>query len=377
MKRGVLLINIGTPSSPNPKDVGQYLGQFLMDEKVIQAPFFVRWLLVRCLIVPLRRHRSSSLYRSIWTERGSPLMVNCLDLRDRLREQAPEVQFELGMRYGEPSISEALECLKRGGVTELVILPLYPQFAESTTTSALLECERSLAKIGFNPDRKIISDFYDCADFISVMTRLVLQTCTVHQQEFAQTSSSNGSFPFDHLMMTFHGLPESHLRKLNIGNGKSGACFSRPDCCLSMRDDNRWCYRAQCYATAQALYQSLQSQIAIRPDQYSVAFQSRLGPTKWTGPSIDEMLDELIERGVRHLAVVSPSFTADCLETIEEIGETLRARFLSLGGKSFTRVPCPNGALDWVEMISKLSNQSFLKSSIFRKESEPIGTCAI
>lgn len=324
VKKGLLLINLGTPDSPKIKSVRQYLREFLLDKRVIQLPWLIRYLVVYGLILPFRTKKASQAYRSIWTSQGSPLRVYSEQLTQKVKAHlADDFQVQLAMRYGTPSIAQALEQLK--GCDEITILPLYPQYASSSTGSAI-ECALSICmQWPIIPSLRIIRDFYQQAGFIQAMAEKIKPYL---QQQF--------------ILFSYHGIPENHLI--------NQPCQSI--CSMPCEVDDSSCYRAQCYQTSRLVAEALN----LPKKRYQTAFQSRLGRTEWIKPYTDAVLPELINAGIKHLAIVCPSFVADCLETIEEIGMRAKAQWLSLGGASFILIPCINdddlfvqAIIDWVK----------------------------
>jgi len=331
--RGVLLINLGSASSPRVRDVRRYLREFLRDPYVLDIPSISRWLLLQLVILPFRSSKTAAAYAKIWSEAGSPLLVHGRALRDGIAKTlGPGFSVELGMRYGEPSIAEAGERLIRSGVQRITVVPLFPQFATSSTGSALAQVCR--LAVGWNPkELRAIDAFYAHPGFIDALA--------------AVSRPELDAFRPDHVLMSYHGLPERHIRK---SDPERRHCLETPDCCARIGSVNPSCYRAQCFATSRALAAALE----LSPDRYSVAFQSRLGRTPWIRPHTHVVLPELAARGARRLAVVCPSFVADCLETLEEIGLRARAQWLELGGEDLLLVPCLNAHPVWVEALARI-----------------------
>lgn len=326
MKTGVLLINLGTPKSYSKKDVAPYLREFLMDPYVIDKPWLLRFFLVNALIIPVRTKNSSLAYQKVWTDRGSPFLFHTSDLEERLQENLGEnfiVKF--AMRYGEPSIPNVLKKFDPNEIDKLLVLPLYPQYAESSTRTALEVVEKNISAF---KNVHFLKPFYKEPKFIQAYTALI--------QEQSQ------SFKPDHLLMSFHGLPERHILKTDPECEK---CLTKSIC--TMRDSET-CYRSQSFQTANELALSL----GLTKDQYSVSFQSRLGKDPWIKPYTDEIIKDLVQKGVKKLQVVCPAFAADCLETIEEIGIALKSDFLELGGEDFCLTPCLNSHSSWVNALA-------------------------
>ncbi|MBY0402188.1 ferrochelatase [Myxococcota bacterium] len=322
-RTGVLLVNLGTPDAPTPRAVRRYLREFLGDPRVLTLPAPIRWLLLHLVILPTRPRRTAAAYRAIWSAAGSPLLAHSLALRDGVaRELGSEFRVELGMRYGSPSIAAAVGALERAGIDRLLVLPLFPQYASSVTSSAAAELTRVLAESVDFPPLEILGPFYDEPEFVASWAAIA--------------GPGLAEFAADHVLFSFHGLPEDQIR---TSDRSRGHCLARPDCCSAPGADLARCYRAQCFRTAENLRRVLE----LPRDRTSSAFQSRLGPTPWIQPFTDHELPLLRQRGIRRLAVFCPSFVADCLETLEEVGIRLREQWQSLGGEALWLAPCPNG----------------------------------
>ena len=331
---GVLLVNLGSPDSPEVRDVRRFLREFLSDPRVIDIHPMLRWLLLRLVILPFRPRTSAAAYRAIWTERGSPLLVHGRALRDGVQSELGEGWVvRLAMRYGSPSVEEALEGLVAAGVDRIVVLPLFPQYSSSSAGSALERVTEVAAGEKHAPPIRAVPPFYEHPAFVSAFAEIA----TPLLREFAA----------DHVLMSYHGLPE---RQVRAGDPSGGHCLARPDCCDSVGTVNRDCYRAQCFATSRALAAALD----LSESDYTVSFQSRLGRGEWIHPYTDVLLGELAERGVRRLAVACPAFVADCLETLEELGIRGRAQWREAGGEDFLLVPCPNAHPSWVRGVAEL-----------------------
>jgi ferrochelatase len=331
---GVLLVNLGTPASPSVREVRRYLRELLSDPHVLDLPRLGRWALLNLFILPFRPRTSAAIYAKVWTPRGSPLLVNCQALREGLAERlGAGFRVDLGMRYGLPTIRAALGRFAEADVRRIILVPLFPQYASSSTGSAVDHVEDIVAASPQPPQIQAIDPFYQDPGFISALT--------------AVTTSALASFHPDHILMSYHGIPERHVRKTDPTGHH---CLSRSSCCDSVGDANRYCYRAHCFATSRALAAAL----GLPPERYSVAFQSRLGRIPWIQPYTDLVLPELAARGIRRLAVVCPSFLADCLETLEEIGMRARDQWQALGGEAFLLVPCLNAHPRWVEALATI-----------------------
>ena len=328
---GILLVNLGTPDAPQPAEVRRYLREFLGDPRVLDMPALARWLLLHLVILPFRPRSSAEAYAKIWTPRGSPLLTNGLDLRDAVtRELGSDYAVVLGMRYGRPSLREAAEQLARADVARILALPLFPQYSEAATGSAVARLREELARVD-SPPIEVLPPFYAEPRFVAAVAHVARPRLA--------------GFQPDHVLISYHGLPERQVR----GADASGShCLARPDCCDAIGVANRSCYRAHCFATTRAVAGAL----GLAPEKHSTAFQSRLGRTPWIRPTTDEVLPELAARGVRRLAVLCPAFVADCLETLEEIGIRARATWESLGGEAFELIPCLNADPVWARAVA-------------------------
>ena len=339
---GILLLNLGTPDAPTTRAVRRYLREFLWDPYVIDLPPIPRWLLLHLSVLPFRSHRSARLYQKIWSHEGSPLLVYQKKLKNCLSEVLQDhYTVVLGMRYGKPSIESAIATLKKQRCYRLVVLPLFPQYASAATRSAV-EKALTIIRRDWNPSDVIVcQDFYADAGYIDSFS-------TVIQENL-------GNQKIDHFVFSYHGLPERQLKKYCIAND-----CDRVTQCLSVGVHNRYCYRAQCFATSALLATTL----SLSTDRYSVSFQSRLGRIPWIKPYTDLLLPDLIQRGIKNIAVVCPSFVSDCLETLEEIGIRAREQWQSLGGDNFQLIPCLNDHPTWINallrMIKKLE-KSFIE----------------
>jgi len=329
---GVLLVNLGTPDSPRTGSVRGYLREFLSDPRVLTLPTPLRWFLLNLVILPTRPRVTAAAYQKIWLAEGSPLRVHSEALtREVSQILGSGFRVELAMRYGKPSIESGLAALDQAGVDKVIVLPLFPQYASAVTASVAAEVFRSIDRTGDVPALEIIGAFYDEPDFSSSWAAIA--------------GPALSEFRADHVLFSFHGLPEDQIRSSDPGDG---FCLSSPDCCSNPGPSLRRCYRAQCYATARALT----SAFKLDPERTSSAFQSRMGPRPWIQPFTDELLPKLAERGIRRLAVFCPSFVADCLETLEEVGIRLRDQWLSLGGEELWLAPCPNGDKRFAEAVA-------------------------
>ena len=333
---GVLLVNLGTPDSAGVAAVRRYLGEFLMDGRVIDLPGPLRWLLVHGAILPFRPARSAHAYRKIWTAGGSPLLVHGRALAEGVRRELGEgFEVALAMRYGRPSMREVLAGLASRGVTELTVVPLYPQGAASSSGSSIARVYELAAGYWEPPRLRVVPPFFDDAGFLDAFA-------SVARRSLEQARP-------DHVLFSFHGVPERHVRR----SDPTGRCLADGRCSDALGPQNRGCYRAQAFATARALA----GRLGLDADRYSTTFQSRLGRAKWIEPHTDRRISELARAGVKRLAVVCPSFVADCLETLEEIGIRGREQFRSEGGEELTLVPSLNAEPEWVKAVARMARE--------------------
>ena len=331
---GVLLINLGTPDAPEPAAVGRYLREFLMDGFVIDVPAPLRWFLVNVMIVPRRKIQSAKAYQKVQLPGGSPLLVYTRQLAEKVAAELTtddRYVVEYAMRYGNPSIASAVAKLSAPDFSRIIVLPLYPQYAESSYETAVVETKRAAQQLGSANLLSFFPPFYDRPQFIAACARRILE---VHGQQ-----------PVDHVVFSFHSLPERHLKKLDA-TGQH--CLVKADCCDQISAVNQNCYRAQCMFTARAIA----GELGLAADDYTVSFQSRLGRAKWIGPTTEPVLLDLARRGVKRVAVSCPSFVADCLETVEEMGIRGRQAFVGAGGEELYLVPSLNAEPGWVETVA-------------------------
>jgi ferrochelatase len=329
-KNAVLLINLGTPDDCNPKAVRRYLREFLNDPRVIDLPGIIRWTLVNVLIVPFRHKKTTTAYKKIWLDTGSPLLTFSQQMRKGLADRlGSDYHVELGMRYGNPSIEHAFEKIR--DYESITVIPLFPQYSSAANGSATEKLLSYAAREWNIPDLRIISDFYNHAGFIRSVAETARKTINDTKDKF--------------ILFSYHGLPERHISK----SGCRIQC-NKLDTCPNVDYRNRFCYRAQCYATTRLVA----AELGLDKDQYTVAFQSRLGRTPWIRPYTDLILPELIHKGIRDIAIISPSFVADCLETLEEIDIRTREQWLALGGTGFTYVPCLNNSETWISALEDM-----------------------
>ncbi len=329
---GLLLSNLGSPASPDRGAVASYLRQFLTDRRAIDIGWLPRQLLVRGIIAPFRSGRSARAYRKIWTPEGSPLVMHTVSLAAKVAEiLGPQWRVVAGMRTGNPSMEQALDQLLDAGCRRIVLLPLYPQYASATTGSTLEEVWRLASRKEVVPEIVPIRSFHDHPGFLGAVADRI-------RPVLAQAPSAR-------LVFSFHGLPERQIKKADsVGN-----CLTE-GCCDSGEGTARGCYKAQCTATARELARRLD----LSQERWTIAFQSRLGRIPWIGPSTSQTLSDLAARGEREVVVVTPSFVADCLETLEEIGMGLAEAFEARGGRLHL-VPCLNCGEDWAHAVAQIA----------------------
>ncbi|HZV36700.1 MAG TPA: ferrochelatase [Verrucomicrobiae bacterium] len=330
MKKGVLLVNLGSPDSPEPHNVKKYLREFLMDGRVLDAPYPIRFGVVHGCILPFRPKQSAEAYEKIWLPEGSPLVVTSLRVRDTLQERV-SVPVEVAMRYQNPAIENALQNLIHHG-DELLLIPLFPHYAMSSYETAVARVRELLRKMAPQIFLTVVPPYYNHPGYIGALVASA-------EEYLAQD--------FDHLLFSFHGVPERHLLK---SDPTKCHCLKVKNCCESPSPAHATCYRAQCFQTMKAFAAAA----GIPSGKYSVAFQSRLGRDPWLQPYTDVKLKELAESGAKRLLVICPAFVSDCLETIEEIGLRGRETFLAAGGKDFQMISCLNEHPRWIQLLENL-----------------------
>jgi len=326
--KAVLLANLGSPDSPSVADVRRYLGEFLMDGYVIDVPYLLRKLIVGGFILPFRPKKSAEAYQSIWWDDGSPLIVISRQAQ-RLLADRLDVPVELAMRYGNPSTVSAVERLVAGGAKEILVVPLYPHYAMSTIRSSVEAVEAAVRKLKADVKLKIVDPYYGDPLYIDAL---------------ADTAREYLQKDYDHLLVSYHGLPERHLRKTDPTGTH---CLSTSECCNQPSEAHAFCYRHQVLKTTELFAERLD----IPKGKYSVSFQSRLGKDAWLKPFTVLEVKRLAETGVKRLVVMCPAFVSDCLETLEEIGMGVRDEFLGSGGESFELIPCLNDHSKWIDAL--------------------------
>ena len=336
--KGILLVNLGSPDSPEPKDVKKYLGEFLMDERVIDVPLWARNLLVKGIILNTRPKASAAAYKKIWWEEGSPLIVISERLKTAIQNQV-EVPVALAMRYGSMTIKKGLQELVNKGVNEVLLFPLYPQFAMATTETITVLAEEIRQEHFPNLKIESVPAFYNKPDYIEVLSNSIAR----HLKE------KN----YDHLLFSYHGVPERHIRKSDITKSH---CNPSPkgcgECCKTPSKAHEFCYRHQCVEVTRLVGEKLN----LKEGSYSSSFQSRLGFDPWLQPYTDRTIERLGLEGIKNMAIVTPAFVSDCLETLEEIAMEGEEIFHEVGGKEFTTIPCLNDDKEFVDLLSNWIN---------------------
>lgn len=331
MKKGLLLVNLGSPDSTKTKDVRKYLKEFLSDKKVLDIAF-VRNIILPLIILPFRSPKSAKAYRKIWWKEGSPLIVISQKLQQKVQENTP-LPVALGMRYGNPSIQSGLEALHQQGVSEVFLVPLYPQYAMSTTETVIDKAEEVKNKHFPSMHIDYLPPFYHQPEYIDVLSESIKNQLPEE---------------FDKLLFSYHGIPERHIYKTD----KTNTCEIGKCCFKTESAGHKTCYRHQCYKTTELVSQ----QLGLEKKQVMQTFQSRLGRDPWLQPYTDKALESFASKNVKKLAVVTPAFVSDCLETLEEIAMEGKEEFLENGGQEFTYIPCLNDADAFAKLLAKWAN---------------------
>ena len=332
--KGVLLVNLGSPDGPTAKEVKPYLDEFLMDERVIDVPNWLRNLLVRGIILQTRPKKSAKAYAKIWWEEGSPLVVISERFASKVRQQT-DIPVALGMRYGSMSIKNALKELKDKGVSEILLVPLYPHYAMSSYETVVVKTMQE--QQANYPDMRIttLPAFYKIPDYIKVLSEQFLKGLE--------------NFEYDHILFSYHGIPERHIRK---SDPTKFHCKIDGSCCQINSVAHNTCYRHQCYDTTELV----KAELNLDEDKVSTSFQSRLAGDPWLKPYTDFEFERLAKAGIKKLAVITPAFVSDCLETLEEIAMEGKEQFMEAGGEGYIHIPCLNESDSWVALMAEWIN---------------------
>jgi len=339
--KGILLVNLGSPNSPSVSDVRRYLREFLMDGRVLDVNWLARFFIVNFAILPSRPKQSAHAYQTIWTSAGSPLVVTSRNVQSKLQPRI-EAPVELAMRYQNPSIPAAVRSLIRQRVDDVLVIPLFPHYAMSSFETAVERVKQVAGNLAPNMRIQVQPPYFDHPDYISAL----VGTAEPYMRK-----------NFDHLLFSFHGVPERQIRK---SDPTGHHCLATENCCQISSPAHATCYRAQCFKTVSAFVRAA----ALPEDKYSVAFQSRLGRHPWLRPYTDHELPKLADRGVKNLLVMCPSFVSDCLETLEEIAIRAKQTFVEAGGNELTLIPCLNEHPLWLDALQKMTQKFTAKDGL-------------
>ena len=332
-KTGVLIVNLGTPDSPNTPDVRKYLREFLMDGRVLDIPAAVRWPLVNLIISPFRGPKSAKIYKELWEERGSPLKFYGEDAEKMLQERlGDEYVVKLAMRYQSPSMDEGLDLFKKSGFRKIIIVPLFPQYASASSGSVFEKAMKIVSSWQVIPELQFTNTFFDHPKFIA---------------HFADTARKYmAKDHYEHFLFSYHGLPERHMRKGDC----TGEVCKLGSCCDTLHSMNQLCYRAQCFETTRLMVKEL----GLEEGTYTTSFQSRLGNDPWIQPYTDDIVKDLATSGKHSVLAFSPAFVSDCLETTIEVGEEYKEMFEENGGKHWQLVESLNNSPVWIDLLEDL-----------------------
>lgn len=337
-RKGILLVNLGSPDSYSVQDVKTYLDEFLMDERVLDLPYLLRRFIVSAFILPKRPQKSAHAYETIWWQEGSPLIILSERLLEGVRNKV-NFPVELGMRYGNPSIEYGINQLveKSGGkLEEIMLVPLYPHYAMATYETVVVKAKEVVKKNKLKIKLSLLPPFFDNSDYINTLV---------------ESASEYLNKNYDYVLFSFHGVPERHLKKTDYTKKH---CLQVDNCCNVNSEVHNVCYRHQCIRTVEEFAKKAKLPV----DKYSVSFQSRLGVDKWLQPFTDKELERLGKEGIKKLLVLCPAFVSDCLETLEEIAMQGKESFIEAGGEEFTQIPCLNDHSTWIETLSKWINNN-------------------
>lgn len=329
--KGILLVNLGSPDSTSTRDVRTYLDEFLMDERVIDMAYWKRFLLVKGIILNTRPKKSAAAYQKIWWKEGSPLIVLSERFTAKLRKKV-DMPVALGMRYGSMSIANGIQELVDQGVSDIFMIPLYPHYAMSSYETVVVKAEEIISKSFPSVKLDTFPVFYNDQDYIKAMVTNI--------KVFLKDKD------YDHILFSYHGIPERHIR---ISDTTKSHCKIDGSCCEINSTAHKTCYRHQCFETTKAIV----NQLDMNGKTHSNSFQSRLLKDPWLKPYTDFELEAFPEKGIKKIAVITPAFVTDCLETLEEIAMEGKDEFLKAGGTSYVHVPCMNDNDDWVATVAK------------------------
>ncbi len=331
--KGILLVNLGSPDSTTIKDLKRYLGEFLMDKKVLDMPFWKRYLLVHGIILNTRPKKTAEAYKQIWRKEGSPLIIFSELFKARL-ETKTNIPIALGMRYGSMSIEKAIQELISQNVEEILLIPLYPQYAMSSFETVVEKTKELQEKYFQNITIETLPPFYKEENYIKVMSE--------------NLKNHLKGFNYDHILFSYHGIPERHIFITNSSHSQD-QLINNKDCCENNPEAKKTCYRSQCFETTKLMTEYL----GLDKDSFSISFQSRMLKDPWLKPYTDFELIDLPKKGIKNLAVITPAFVTDCLETLEEIEIRGQESFIESGGEYFKFIPCLNDNDDWTNTVAK------------------------
>ena len=342
MKKGILLVNLGSPDSTKVKDVRNYLDEFLMDERVIDMAYWKRFLLVKGIILNTRPKRSAEAYKKVWWDEGSPLIVISERFTEKISKKI-DVPVALGMRYGSMSIKKGFEELIKQDVNEVLLVPLYPHYAMSSYETVVVKAEEVQQKHFPSIKMDVLPVFYDHPDYVNALSNSIKKGLE--------------GFDYDHILFSYHGIPERHIYKSDTTKSH---CKIDGNCCNTPSEAHKTCYRHQCFETTKAVAK----QLNLTKENYNDSFQSRLLKDPWLKPYTDFELERLAKEGVKKLAVITPAFVADCLETLEEIAMEGKKEFLDAGGEDYKHIPCLNDDDEWVDVMANWINNGVKEPSL-------------
>ena len=325
-------MNLGSPASTGISDVRNYLREFLMDERVIDVSPLARWLIVNCLILPTRPKKTAEAYARIWTDEGSPLITMSKRLRDLVQEEL-DLNVYLAMRYGAPSIPSVVNKIDEDGIEDLFVIPLYPHYAASSYETAVVRLQETIREKGSRIQTHLMQPFYGDEDYVDTLV---------------ESAKHDLEREYDHLLISFHGIPIRHLRKADSSRSH---CQMVENCCETPHPCHATCYRYQSMETAWQFVRKAK----IPDEKWSVSFQSRLGRDPWMEPYTDQEIERLARKGIKKLLVICPAFVTDCLETLEEISMEGKEIFHEHGGKEFHQIPCLNDHPKWIDLLANRS----------------------